>query len=82
MKRFSGQVAIVTGGARGIGAATCVRLAREGASVLVTDVLDDEGEALAGEIRRAERRALYQHLDVTSEDTGGARSIVRRRSDA
>ena len=68
MKRFSGQVAIVTGGARGIGAATCVRLAREGASVLVTDVLDDEGEALAGEIRRAERRALYQHLDVTSED--------------
>lgn len=68
MKRFDGQVAIVTGGARGIGAATCTRLSREGASVLVTDVLDDEGEALAAEIRRAEGRAVYQHLDVTSED--------------
>lgn len=68
MKRFSGQVAIVTGGARGIGAATSIRLAREGAAVLLTDVLDDEGEAVAAEIRRTERRAVYQHLDVTSED--------------
>jgi NAD(P)-dependent dehydrogenase (short-subunit alcohol dehydrogenase family) len=68
MKRFDGQVAIVTGAARGIGAATTKRLAREGAAVLVTDVLDEEGEVLAAELRRAERRAIYQHLDVTSED--------------
>lgn len=68
MKRFHGQVAIVTGGARGIGAATSARLAREGAAVLVTDVLDAEGEALAAEIRKTERHAQYQHLDVTSED--------------
>lgn len=67
MKRFHGQVAIVTGGARGIGAATCMRLAHEGASVLVTDVLDAEGEALATEIRQLENRAAYQRLDVTSE---------------
>jgi NAD(P)-dependent dehydrogenase (short-subunit alcohol dehydrogenase family) len=67
-RRFRGQVAIVTGGARGIGAATVRRLAQEGAAVLVTDVLDDEGGALATEIRRAEGRALYEHLDVSSED--------------
>lgn len=66
-RRFRGQVAIVTGGARGIGAATVRRFAQEGAAVLVTDVRDDEGNALAEEIRKAEGRALYEHLDVTSE---------------
>jgi NAD(P)-dependent dehydrogenase (short-subunit alcohol dehydrogenase family) len=68
MKRFDGQVAIVTGAARGIGAATARRLAREGAAVLLTDVIDDEGEAIAAELRRAERKAIYQHLDVANED--------------
>ena len=67
MKRFDGTVAIVTGAARGIGAATAHRLAREGAAVLLTDVLDEEGDALATEIRRTEGRAAYEHLDVTSE---------------
>jgi NAD(P)-dependent dehydrogenase (short-subunit alcohol dehydrogenase family) len=66
-RRFKDQVAIVTGGARGIGAATVRRLAHEGAMVLVTDVVDDEGKALADEIRRGDGRALYEHLDVSSE---------------
>ena len=66
-RRFRDQVAIVTGGASGIGAATVRRLAEEGATVLVTDVLDDDGNALADEICRGEGRALYEHLDVTSE---------------
>ncbi|MBX3232534.1 MAG: glucose 1-dehydrogenase [Labilithrix sp.] len=76
MKRFQGQVALVTGGARGIGAATARRLADEGAAVVITDVLDREGEALAAEIRRAEGRAVYEHLDVTSE-VEWARAIDR-----
>jgi NAD(P)-dependent dehydrogenase (short-subunit alcohol dehydrogenase family) len=67
MKRFSGEVAIVTGAARGIGKATAMRLAREGAAVLVTDTLDDEGLKLAAEIRRMEGRAAYEPLDVTNE---------------
>lgn len=67
MKRFDGQVAIVTGAARGIGAATARRLAYEGATVLLTDVLDDEGRAVADDIRRREGRSCYEHLDVTSE---------------
>ena len=66
-RRFRGQVAIVTGGARGIGAAAVRRLAQEGAAVLVTDVLDEEGKAIAEEISHAEGRALYEHLDVSSE---------------
>jgi NAD(P)-dependent dehydrogenase (short-subunit alcohol dehydrogenase family) len=76
MKRFSGQVAVVTGAARGIGAATAKRLAAEGAAVLLTDVLDAEGEGLATEIRKAEGRAIYEHLDVTSE-TEWRRAIDR-----
>lgn len=68
MKRFQNQVAIVTGGARGIGAATATRLADEGAAVVIADVLHDEGNKLATEIRRREGRAIFQALDVTSED--------------
>jgi NAD(P)-dependent dehydrogenase (short-subunit alcohol dehydrogenase family) len=67
MGRFNGKVALVTGAARGIGKATCERMAREGCAVAVTDCLDDEGEALAKSIREAEGRARYFHLDVSSE---------------
>jgi NAD(P)-dependent dehydrogenase (short-subunit alcohol dehydrogenase family) len=67
MKRFDGQVAIVTGAVQDSGAATAHRLAREGAAVLLTDVLDHDGAALAAEIRRDDGRAAYEHLDVTSE---------------
>lgn len=65
--RLAGKSALVTGGARGIGAACCTGLAREGAAVLVADVLDAEGEALAGAIRRDGGRARYTHLDVSDE---------------
>jgi NAD(P)-dependent dehydrogenase (short-subunit alcohol dehydrogenase family) len=63
-----GKVAIVTGGARGIGAATSSTLAASGATVVITDVLDDEGEALARAIRDSGCRATYSHLDVTDEE--------------
>ena len=65
--RIQGKTAIVTGGARGIGGAACRKLAREGAAVLVADVLDAEGETVAKEIRSSGGRAAYAHLDVSSE---------------
>jgi NAD(P)-dependent dehydrogenase (short-subunit alcohol dehydrogenase family) len=65
--KLESKVAIVTGGARGIGKAACERLAREGCAVVVTDCIDDEGEIVANSIRESERRAIYAHLDVTSE---------------
>ncbi|MGH7724251.1 MAG: SDR family NAD(P)-dependent oxidoreductase [Candidatus Eiseniibacteriota bacterium] len=68
MNRVAGKVAIVTGGALGIGRAACLMLAREGASVAVTDVLDSEGAKLTEEIRTAGGRAKYWHLDVAKED--------------
>ncbi len=68
MKRsLSGRVALVTGAARGIGAATCRELSELGADVVVTDVLDEEGKVIADELSRAGHRAFYQHLDVADE---------------
>ncbi len=67
MGRVNEKVCIVTGGALGIGRAACLLLAREGAKVAVTDVLDPEGETLVGEIRAAGGTARYWHLDVAKE---------------
>lgn len=55
---------LITGGARGIGAATARLLAAQGASVMITDVLDEEGAALARDLGPPAR---YRRLDVTSE---------------
>lgn len=68
MGRVEGKVAIVTGGALGIGRAACVLLAKEGAKVAVTDVLSKEGQELADEIKGFGGVAKFWHLDVTNED--------------
>ncbi len=60
---ISGVSAIVTGGASGIGAAAARQLAAKGAKVVVADVQDDKGSALADEIGGA-----FAHVDVTSTD--------------
>ena len=67
MDRLTGRVALVTGAASGIGAATARRLASEGAAVLVTDVQDDAGAQVARQITASGSRAAYMHLDVTSQ---------------
>jgi len=63
MGRLDGKVAIVTGGASGIGAATVRRFVGEGARVVVADINDDAGEALA---RSLGASAAFRHTDVTS----------------
>ena len=64
---LNGRVALVTGAARGIGASAARELADAGASIVLTDVLDAEGKALADELRGAGRQATYLHLDVADE---------------
>jgi 3alpha(or 20beta)-hydroxysteroid dehydrogenase len=77
--RLAGRVAIITGGARGQGASHAERLAREGATVLTGDVLDDAGEETAARLRADGLDVTYRHLDVTDPaDWAGAVAACAR----
>jgi len=67
VNRVDGKIAIVTGAARGLGAAAAKSLAAAGAHVVITDILDDAGKSTAAEIGKAGGAAEYMHLDVTQE---------------
>src|SRR5690242_10655457 len=67
--RQEGKVALITGAARGMGAATARRLHEEGGTVVLADVLDAEAKAVADELGD---RATFVHLDVTSEEEWAA----------
>lgn len=68
MGRVEGKIALVTGGARGLGEATGRTLATEGATVILTDILDEEGSTLAKDITENGGKAIYLHQDTTDED--------------
>src|SRR5690554_2662783 len=72
---LAGKVAIVTGAAHGIGRATALRLAREGAQVVVADIQDDLGAAVVREIEAAGGSARYLHTDVGVHDD--VRSMIQ-----
>jgi len=67
MNRLSGKIAIVTGGAVGIGRACVERMVEEGAKVAIFDVLDAQGKALAAALSARGHKVTYQHVDVTDE---------------
>ena len=67
MVRLEGKVALISGGARGQGAAEGKLFAREGASVVLGDLLDDEGKKVEAEIAESGGKATYVHLDVTRD---------------
>lgn len=67
MGRLEDKVAIVTGAARGIGAATARRFAQEGASVVIWDVLEQEGKDLASDLCKTGRAATFDRVDLTKE---------------
>ena len=66
--RLEGKVALISGGARGQGAAEARLFVREGASVVIGDILDEEGLKLEAEIRELGGQATYVHLDVTQPE--------------
>jgi cyclopentanol dehydrogenase len=68
MGRLDGKVVVISGGARGQGAVEARMVAREGAKVVLGDVLDDEGKKVEAEITETGNEATYVHLDVTREE--------------
>lgn len=79
MGAFDGRVAIVTGGAGGIGRAVCRRLARDGCAVVVVDVRAEPAELVAGELTAAGARAVALPADVAAE--GQVEDLVARTLD-
>ena len=65
--RLEGKVALISGGARGMGAAEAKLFAREGARVVIGDVLEDEGRRTEAEINEAGGECVFLRLDVTQE---------------
>lgn len=72
MGRLDGKVAVVTGGANGIGRACCERFVEEGAVVVVADVSDDAGKDTVAALERLGGRATYVHTDGASVDDNEA----------
>ena len=68
MGRLDGKVAIISGGARGQGAAEAKLFAREGAKLVLGDILDEDGQNVESVIRELGGEATYVHLDVARED--------------
>jgi len=67
MAQLDGKIAVVTGGSRGIGAAVGRAFGREGAAVVICDLLDERGEGIADDVNRAGGSAIFVHLDVTAQ---------------
>ncbi len=65
--RLEGKVALISGGARGMGAEEARIFAREGAKVVIGDISEDEGKAVEAQISEAGGQALFVRLDVTQE---------------
>jgi len=78
--RLAGRIALITGAGRGQGAAHARRFAAEGAAVVLTDVLDDDGEKVAAELAQAGHDVHYRRLDVADPASWeAARTAVDER---
>ena len=78
--RLEGKVALITGAANGIGAASARLFAEEGAKVCIADVAEDQGRQVADNIAESGGDVFFKRLDITSEDdwASGVNEVVAR----
>jgi len=69
MLDYTGKVAIITGGARGIGKAICLTLAKQGADIAIADILEQDGKDTTNEIQKIGRRTLFVKTDLTQKES-------------
>ena len=80
MARVAGKTALITGAASGLGAASARLLAREGATVVLTDMNDAAGQGVLRDIEAEGGSGMYLHLDVAREDDWiGAMALIKQR---
>jgi len=78
MNRLTGKVAVVTGAALGLGRATALRMAEQGAAVALTDVREDDGQAFARDLAGRGLQARFWRHDVSDEaETAPAEARLR-----
>src|SRR5687768_746735 len=70
--RLEGRVAVVTGGANGIGRACCERFAEEGADIVIADILEEPAAETVALVKERGREALFVKGDASSEDDNNA----------
>ena len=78
--RFAGKVVVLTGAARGIGRATAIRAAQEGAKLVLVDRLEQEGQETLALVQKEGGEAIFLHLDLSVEEN--ARTMVEKTIDA
>ena len=78
--RLDGKVALITGGASGIGRACAELFASEGADILVSDLQDEKGAEVVVAVEALGQRAIYRHADTTSEADNEAIAVAAIRA--
>lgn len=80
MKRLQDKIAIITGGAQGIGKETVQKFSAEGATVVIWDVVEDKGTQLVEELKKSGHEALFIKVDVTNlaSTEAAAKSVVEK----
>lgn len=68
MTRLAGKIALISGAAGGIGAATARAMAQERAKIVICNILDEPGQHVANQIAADGGQAIFVHLDVTREE--------------
>jgi 3(or 17)beta-hydroxysteroid dehydrogenase len=79
MNRLAGKIALISGAARGIGAAAARAMAQEQAKVVICDILDEQGQGVADQIKADGGEAIFVHLDVSREDDWAAATQLATR---